>query len=136
MYKTTCLSRGRQRRALDFGLLLSPLLLSSRCFIGYNLKSEPVIERFRYSLPSPHVTGTFYPFAVHRGCPGVRGVLAVRFPLSGESHVVCATASNFPGLTPTPRASLPVPPAVGKLFPSTDRIVSCWGNCCERRHSF
>jgi hypothetical protein len=70
--------------------------LSPRCFIGYNLKSEPVTERFRYSLPSSHVTGTFYPFAVHRGCPGVRVVLAVRFPLSGESYVVYATASNSP----------------------------------------
>ena len=70
--------------------------LSPRCFIGYNLKSEPVTERFRYSLPSSHVTGTFYPFAVHRGCPGASLVLAVRFPLSGESYVVYATASNSP----------------------------------------
>jgi hypothetical protein len=69
--------------------------LSPRCFIGYNLESEPLTERFRYRISS-HVTETFYPFAVHRGCPGVRGVLAVRLPLSGESYMVCATASNFP----------------------------------------
>ena len=44
--------------------------LSPRCFIGYNLESEPLTERFRYRISS-HVTGIFYLFAVHRGCPGL-----------------------------------------------------------------
>src|SRR5207248_6970360 len=35
-------------------------------------------------------------FAFHRDCPGVREVLAVRFPLSGGSYVVCVTARNSP----------------------------------------
>jgi hypothetical protein len=60
-----------------------------------SLESEPVTERFRYRI-SAHVSGAFYPFAVHRDCPGASLVLAIRFPLSGESYRVCAPASNSP----------------------------------------
>jgi hypothetical protein len=59
------------------------------------LESEPVTEQLRHRF-SLHVTGAFYPFAVHRGCPGDGLVLAVKLPLCGESYVVCATAANSP----------------------------------------
>jgi hypothetical protein len=54
-----------------------------------------VTERFRYPISS-HVTGAFYPFAVRRDCPGASWVLAIRFPVGGESYVVRATVSNSP----------------------------------------
>ena len=93
---TTCAETQAFMRVTSCSYSLSkarPVISSLRC--SGPLESEPVTERFRYRISS-HVTGTFYPFAVHRDCPRVRGVLAIRFLLSGESYVVCATAANSP----------------------------------------
>jgi hypothetical protein len=66
------------------------------CLRSLRLKVQPVCLMLIISNNHHCDFVSRYPFAFLSGCPGASLVLAVRFPLSGESYVVYATASNSP----------------------------------------
>src|SRR6184192_417998 len=108
-------SRGRQRRALDFGLLLSPLLsahssktVSLRCLISSPLPARRATRK-NYTK-SRKTAGGLHPR------PGQSGTREGNAPLSPR----CFIGYNLESELVTERC--------------TDRISGCWRNCCERRH--